>query len=174
MSRRLLILVLLLGIILLLAIYGIPLWNRLMETPAAPNMATAIVFPTPDFPPAIYSPTNTPHPLAATPTAGNGVPAKCVQALAITSKQIGQTLCIGGIVDQALGKKGDYYIFFKQSDPNILYFVSFGWPASGAAGVRKGECIYLESVKIIGLGEHSLMSPFLPKDLMRCKATTAS
>jgi hypothetical protein len=170
MSRRFLILVLLLAIIILLAIYGVPLWNRFIAGTFESAMPDATVIPSTEISPTSMPPSVTPNPPTAVSTASNGVPEKCVQALAITREQIGQTLCVGGIVENAFGRKGDYYIYFNQSNLDALFFVSFGWPSSGTLGVNKGECIYIENAKIIRFGERSLMVSFLPTDIKHCKA----
>jgi hypothetical protein len=170
MSRRFQIFILLLAIIILLAIYGVPLWNRFIAGTFEFALPEATAIPATEIPSTRMPPSVTPKPPTAESTASNGVPEKCVQALAITREKIGQTLCIGGIVDNAFGRKGDYYIYFNQSDLDALFFVSFGWPFGGTPGVNKGECIYIENAKIIGFGERSLMVSFLPNDIEHCKA----
>jgi hypothetical protein len=118
--------------------------------------------------PTSRSRTPTGLPSLEKPAAAGKLPAGCIDALAITSDDIGKVLCVGGIVDHDMGKSGDYYIFFSTSKLLTFYFVSYGWPASGASGARKGECVYLENASILQRSEQVLIATFSPHELLRC------
>jgi len=97
------------------------------------------------------------------------IPDGCVNALSVTAGQVGQTLCVGGFVEQDLGYKGDYFLYFKKSSLSTLFFISLNWPKAGVIGAYPGECIYLEKATISKMGEYSIVAMFAPQDLKYCK-----
>jgi hypothetical protein len=110
---------------------------------------------------------------SAPPTANsasrNELPAGCMDALSVSADHVNQIFCIGGIVDKAFSKSGDYYIYFKSASPSTLFFISNGWPTSGATGAHKGDCVFLENAVVTKLGAQGIMSLFTPRELKRCE-----
>jgi hypothetical protein len=114
-------------------------------------------------------PTATPIPPTVEPTSSTGLPAGCVDALTVTTDQIGQTLCIGGIVAKQLGSKGDYFIYFSKTDFTKLYFFAPAWrPTITEKGAKEGDCVYIQNAKVTANGTHGMIIPFIPKDLKFC------
>jgi hypothetical protein len=97
------------------------------------------------------------------------IPEGCLDALIVTADQVGQTVCVGGIVEQDFGMKGDYFLYFKKSSLTTLFFISLNWPTFGVVGVYPGDCVYLEKAKISRRGEQSIVAMFTPQELKWCK-----
>jgi hypothetical protein len=145
--------------------------------PAATRSATATILPRAATGSAAAIIAGTPKPSEApreiTPTATalpvpiSLYPPDCVEAQKVTLRDVGHSLCVGGLVFNATVVHGDMYIAFG-SDQGAFYMVGYDW--SGARGFNQGDCVYgtapvenLGSVPVMRIDSKSLHACSLPE-----------
>jgi hypothetical protein len=91
--------------------------------------------------------------VTAAPSPISPYPDGCMDARQVSLKEVGQTLCVGGLVFLATQVHGDMYIAFS-SDQAAFYMVGYEWV--GGKGFNAGDCIYANAL-VENLGSVPIM-----------------